>query len=140
LSRWRILPLTRRQLPQVVAHHGRVLCAARTRAHSRGWARRNFGDNFEFIALPSVSLFDSALLRILPPRRDTAGCEGFSLAAPAWRDQDRVAHMRGLAMRISTARVERSEAMPAGKERLTVVVISVCLVLALLSFGMVAIS
>jgi hypothetical protein len=48
--------------------------------------------------------------------------------------------MTGLAMRISTPRLERCEALPAGKDRLTAVVIGTCLVLALLSFGMVAIS
>jgi hypothetical protein len=48
--------------------------------------------------------------------------------------------MNGVAMRISTARAERSETLPAGKDRLTVVVIGTCLVLALMSFGMVAIS
>jgi hypothetical protein len=41
---------------------------------------------------------------------------------------------------MSTARVERPEALLTGKDRLTVVVIGTCLVLALLSFGMVAIS
>jgi hypothetical protein len=51
-----------------------------------------------------------------------------------------VARMTGLAMRMSTARVERPEALLTGKDRLTVVVIGTCLVLALLSFGMVAIS
>ncbi len=50
------------------------------------------------------------------------------------------ARMTELAMRISRVREERREALPAGKDRFTVVVIGTCLVLALLSFGMVAIS
>jgi hypothetical protein len=69
------------------------------------------------------------------------GCESFF----CWRRQRGgirigLVHMNGLATRISTARVERCEALPARKDRLTVVVIGACLVLALLSFGMVAIS
>jgi hypothetical protein len=48
--------------------------------------------------------------------------------------------MNGLAMRISTPHVKPREGLPAGKDRLTVVVISTCLVLALVSFGVVAIS
>jgi hypothetical protein len=48
--------------------------------------------------------------------------------------------MMGLAMRISTPRVKRSEALRAGQDRLTIVAISTCLVLALMSFGMMAIS
>jgi hypothetical protein len=48
--------------------------------------------------------------------------------------------MKGLAMRISLRDVKRREAVPAGKDRLTIVAISTCLVLAPISFGMVAIS
>ena len=66
----------------------------------------------------------------------------FSRAVPAWRDGLRIglARMNGLAMRISRPHVKLREAMSAGKDRLTVVVISTCLVLALMSFGIVAIS
>jgi hypothetical protein len=48
--------------------------------------------------------------------------------------------MNRLSMQISAARVERCGAMPAREDHLTVVAISACLVLALLSFGMMAIS
>lgn len=48
--------------------------------------------------------------------------------------------MKGLAMRISLPDVKRREALRAGRDRLTIVAISTCLVLALMSFGMVAIS
>jgi hypothetical protein len=48
--------------------------------------------------------------------------------------------MRGLAMQVSPPRVMRYEALPAGNDRLTIVAISTCLVLALMSFWMMAIS
>lgn len=51
-----------------------------------------------------------------------------------------VARTNGLAMQISRPQVKRSEALPVGQDRLTIVAISMCLVLALMSFGMVAIS
>jgi hypothetical protein len=96
-------------------------------AQSSKLQMRGFSDNFEFIALPAVSLFDCGYWRTLPPPEIVVSGQGLT-------------QMNGVAMRISTARVERCEALPSGKDRLTVVVIGTCLILALMSFGIVAIS
>jgi hypothetical protein len=72
-------------------------------------------------------LFEGAYWRTLQPPEIVASERGLT-------------HMSGVATRISTARAQGCEAFPAGKDRLTIVVIGTCLVLALMSFGIVAIS
>jgi hypothetical protein len=59
---------------------------------------------------------------------------------PAQRDGLQLGLARMKAMRISAPWVKRGEALPARKDHLTIVAIGTCLVLALMSFGIVAIS